>query len=211
MKDAKKIKSIVAVIVLLLIGIFIIVFNKFSFNVNYSKNVRLEFDLGKEYAISDILLITNEVYNDQIPIVRKAGIYQETVDIILEQISDEKNEELINKINEKFETELTIEDINIYYNSNLKGRDLIKPFIVPGIIAFVLILVFYGIRYNKLGLFKVLAGVTGIGVGTQILYLSLLSIFEMQINEATIAVGITIVLFCFMYLIATFEKQLKNA
>ena len=210
MKKTSKVKTIIAIVILLIIGIIIMIFNKFRFNVNYSKNVRLEFNLGKSYTISDILQITSEVYSDQSPIIRKSGDYNETVDIILNYITDEKNEELIQKINDKYETELKVDDINVYNNSNVRGRDLIKPFIGPLVISLIFILLFFVIRYIKLGIYRILGGVITVLVGTPILYLTLTSIFEMQINEATIGIGLMIVIFCLMYLIATYEKHLKK-
>jgi len=210
MKENQTLKSIAVIIILAVIGIAIIVFNKFEFNVNYSKNVRLEINLGKSFEINDILEMANAIYTNGEAIVRKAGDYQETITITIKDYTDEQNEELINKINEKYETNLTTEDIVIYYNSNVRGSDLIKPFILSSGIAGALILMFFGIRYYKLGLVKVLGSSVGIVIGTQILYLTLTSIFRMQINEATISVGITIAMFCLMYLVATYERKLKS-
>lgn len=203
------IKLAVIIAIFAVIGILIIVFNKFEFNVNYSKNLRLEFNIGKSFEVGEIVSITNEIYENQVAIVRKAGIVGDTVSITVKNSTEEQNEQLINKINEKYETSLTVSDLKIYYNSNVKGKDLIAPYIVPGIVAGIVILIFFGIRYRKLGVIKVLGSILGAVLGTMILYMVLSSIFRMEINEVSIVGGIGIIIFCLAYITSVFEKELK--
>ncbi len=209
--ERKQILRYICIVAIFTIAcILVIAFNKFEFNVNYSKNVRLELDLGGSFAIGDIINITSEVYKDEVAIVRSAGNYGETVAITVKDSTDEQNEQLINKVNEKFETNYTVDDLKIYYNSNIKGTDTIKPYVLSSAIAGVLILAFFGIRYRKLGLIKILASVIGTVIGTVILYLALTSIFKMEINEISVASGLAIVIFCLMYMIVTYERMLSE-
>ncbi len=210
MKEIKNIKAIAIIALLIIASIVTIAINPFKFNTNYSKNVRMEIDLEKEFNISDILAIANSIYTEETPIIRKAGAFEKTVSITVRDFTEEQNEKLINKLNEKYETELTAGDINIYYNSNVKGKDLIKPYIVPVIIAGIFILVFFGIRYRKIGLAKSVGGPIVIICATQLLYAFLINIFGMQINEATVIVSVTIGIFSLMYLTATYEKMINK-
>lgn len=210
MKDNQTLKTLAVILIMIVIGIAIIAINKFQYNVNYSKNVRLEIDLHDEYSIGDIISIVNEVYEDQDAIVRKSENNDNVITVTVKSITDEQNEELINKINERYETTLTTDNIGLYYNSNVKVRDLIKPYLLPSGIAIVLILVFFAIRYNKLGALKIVCSTAVLIIFTLVLYLTLTSIFNMQINEASIGVGIAITTFCLMYLISNYEKELKN-
>ena len=70
-------------------------------------------------------------------------MFNDSVDIVVEQITDEEKEELINKINEKYGVSLTVDDLTINSNSNIRIRDLVKPFIIPTIISIILIGIVY--------------------------------------------------------------------
>ena len=210
MEKKRIIKLAVIFAIFAVIGILIIVLNKFEFNVNYSKNVRIELDLGKTFEVGEITEITNEIYKNGAVIVRSAGDYGETIAITVKDSTDEQNQELISKINEKYETSFTVDDLKLYYNSNVKGMDLINPYIVPSMVSGILILIFFGIRYRKLGVLKTLAAVLGIVLGTVILYMALSSIFKMEINEVSIAGGIAIAIFSLTYISSVFEKGLKE-
>lgn len=204
------IKFAVIFAIFAVIGILIIVFNKFEFNVNYSKNVRIELDLGKTFDAGEITEITNEIYKNQLAVIRSTGNFGETISITVKDSTDEQNEELINRINEKYETDFSVADLKLYYNSNVKGIDLITPYIVPSIVAGVLILVFFGIRYRKLGILTIFASVLAIVIGTAILYMALSSIFKMEINEISIAGGFAIAIFSLTYIATVFEKRLEE-
>lgn len=209
--DKKRILRYVIVIsAFALLSILIIVLNKFNFNVNYSKNVRLELNLSKSFEVNDIIGITSEVYNNQIPIVRSVGEFGETVAITVKDSTDEQNEQLIKKINEKYETEFAVEDLKIYYNSNVKGTDILSPYIIPSIISGLLILAFFAIRYRKLGIAKIMGVVLGTVLGTTLLYMALNSLFAMEVNEASIAGGLCVELFCVIYIAASYEKVLNQ-
>ena len=207
--DIKRILKYAAIITAFVIaGILIIVLNKFEYSVNYSKNERLELDFKKSIAIGDIIEITNSIYTDQMPIVRTIGEMEEVLSITVRNSTDEQNEELINKINEKFETNFTVSDLKLYYSSNVRGADIISPYIAPGIISILIILIFFAIRYRKLGRIKICGIVFGTVIGAEILYMALSSLFRMEINEASMAGGITIAIFCFIYMANNFEKML---
>ena len=192
------------------ISVLIIVLNKFEFNVNYSKNVRIELDMGGSFATGDIIAITNEVYKENQAIVRSSGDYNEILTITVKDSTEEQNQELIDKINEKYETSFETTDLKLYYNSSVKGMDLIKPYIIPSIISGILALVFFGIRYRKLGLVKILGSVVCMVFGTIILYMALSSLFRMEINEVSIAGGIAIAIFSLTYIAIYYEKMLKG-
>ncbi len=206
MKDMNKLKVIAVAVVVIVAAIITVTVNPFKFNVNYSKNVRLEVYIEKDFEINDILAIANSIYTNDDAIVRKVGTLEKTASITVRDFTEEQNEKLISQLNEKYELELTSADIEIYYNSNVRGKDLIRPYIVATAITGVLILVFFGVRYRKIGLAKSVGGTFAVACLTQLLYIFLINIFGMYINEATIVVGITIEILCLMYLVATFEK-----
>ena len=84
-----------------------------------------------------------------------------------------------------------------------------KPYIAVSTIVAVIIIGYFAVRYRKIGMVRAILGPIMVGIGTQVLYLCLMSIFRMEINEGTIASGIAIIIFCLMYLINCYEKELK--
>ncbi len=209
MEKKSIIKTIFVFAIILAIGISIIAMNKFKYSLDYSKNVRLEVYMGKNFEIDDIKSIANEIFSGKEVILQKAGAFQDGISITLREINEEQKEAFVTKLNEKYETELTVEDIEVYYNSNVRGRDLIQLYYIVVGIAGVLILVFFGVRYHSLGTTKVIGAVLGITLLGEILYLTLISIFNVQINNTTIASMIAIILFVFAYLISNYEKRIK--
>ena len=90
------------------------------------------------------------------------------------------------KVNEKYGTELSADNITIEEHSKIRGRDLIKPYIAPFTIATAIILVYFMIRYYKLNSLKVLLKSAGIIVLAQLVLLGIMAITRMQIGELTI-------------------------
>ena len=109
-------------------------------------------EVAKEFEISDIKQITNEVMPNQPVIIQKVEVYEDTVSIISKDITDEQKSNLINKINEKYGTELSADSTQILTVPHTRGRDIIKPYIAPFLIATIIILIYMAIRYYKLGI-----------------------------------------------------------
>ena len=209
MQKSVVIKTIIAFTVAIAICICIILINKFQYSIDYSKNVRIEIYTGKKFEINEIKEITNEVFKNQETVIQKAGAFQDGIAITLKMIDDAQKENLIIKINEKYGTELTVEDIEVYYNSNVRGRDLIANYYWLAGISGILILAFFVIRYHKLGIIKVLGTILGIVLLGLILYLTLISLFGIEVNSITIPSMIAILICSFAYLSSCYEKKVK--
>ena len=96
----------------------------------------------------DIKQIAKEIWPKESIFVQKVEVYDESVLIKVSQVNDEQLDNLATKINEKYGLELKKEDFTILYNSNNKIRDIVKPYIIPLIIATALIVVYYSIRFK---------------------------------------------------------------
>ena len=207
----KKSKIIIAVIALIIIiGIIITVTVGLNFDLRYQESKKIELYLESDFNISDIKQITDEVMPGEKVIIQKVEVYEDTVSITAKDITDEQKQSLIDKVNEKYGTELSADSTEVKTIPNTRGRDIIKPYIVPFAIATLIILLYMAVRYRKLGVIKTLVKTVVISVVAQATLLSVMAITRIPIGIVTIPLVITVYLLTLIGLTSYFEKQLIN-
>ena len=202
-------KILAGVAVIILIGIIIIAAVGFNLDTNYKEYKLIEIKIGKEFNISDIESITNEVFSKKKVEIQKVGDFEETVVIKLadSDISDEQKNTLNTKINEKFGIENSVDDIIVNVVPKIKVFDLIKPYIVPIAIITVVVLIYMAIRFRKIGVVKVVVQTVGMTVMAELLYFAIIAITRHQINELVMPVALVIYVTILALLTGMFEKQ----
>lgn len=212
MKEFIKSKQLKIILIALVIiaGIVIIAVEGFNFDLKYQDTQRVELYLKTEFNIADIRQITNEVFGNQKVMIQKVEVFEDSVSITTTSISDEQKNNLITKINEKYGTELTTEDTTIENIGHTRGRDIIKPYIIPFAIAVIVVLVYLGIRYYKLVIVKVIGKSIGIMVLVQVLLFSIIAITRIPIGRLTIPMVILVYLLTLFGITNMFEKNLSK-
>ena len=212
MKQFIKSKQLKIILMLLVIiaGIVMIAVKGFNFDLKYQDTQRVELYLKTEFNISDIRQITDEVFGIQKVMIQKVEVFEDSVSITTTSISDEQKSNLITKINEKYGTELTAEDTVVEDIGHTRGRDIIKPYIIPFVIAVIVVLIYLGIRYHKLSIAKVLAKSIGIMALAQILLFSVIAITRIPIGRLTIPMVILVYLLTLFGITNMFEKKLSK-
>ena len=212
MKQFIKSKQLKIVLITLVIiaGIVMIAVKGFNFDLKYQDTQRVELYLKTEFNIADIRQITNEVFGNQKVMIQKVEVFEDSVSITTTSISDEQKNNLITKINEKYGTELTTEDTTIENIGHTRGRDIIKPYIIPFAIAVIIVLVYLGIRYYKLVIVKVIGKSIGIMVLAQVLLFSIIAITRIPIGRLTIPMVILVYLLTLFGITTKFEKDLSK-
>lgn len=146
---SKKSKILCVILVIIFIAAIIsTAIRGLNVSIEYAEGTSIVFDLGKQYDKKDIKQIAKEIWPKESIFVQKVEVYDESVLIKVSQVNDEQLDNLATKINEKYGLELKKEDFTILYNSNNKIRDIVKPYIIPLIIATALIVVYYSIRFK---------------------------------------------------------------
>ena len=210
-KLSKKTKIIITIIaIIILIGIAITCTIGLNFDLRYRDSKRMELYLEQEFNISDIKQMTDEVMPGKKVIIQKVEVYEDTVSITAEDITDEEKQSLIDKVNEKYGTTLAAESTEIETIPNTRGRDIVKPYVVPFGIATLIILVYMAIRYRKLGVIKTLLKTIVIAIVAEMVLLSIMAITRIPIGIVTIPLVITVYLLTLIGLTTYFEKELKN-
>ena len=206
---SKQLKMIVIALIIIA-GIIMIAVKGFNFDLKYQDTQKVELYLQTEFNISDIKQITNDVFGNQKVMIQKVEVFEDSVSITTTSISDEQKSNLITKINEKYGTELTAEDTTIENVAHTRGRDIIKPYILPFGIATLITLIYMGIRYYKLNTLKVIVKSIGIILLTQIILFSVIAITRIPIGRLTIPMVILVYLLTLFGMASKFEKDLQE-
>ena len=209
-------KIIYAVLICVIIaGIVIIATLGLNADIIYSKNVQIDVYIGKTVDIKDIESIAEEVFPGERIIVQEIELFQDMVSITIsdnrtEEELNTKIEELNTKINEKYELENSVDDISVTHNPKIKLSSLIMPYALTIGISMIIILVFVGIRYKKLGVLKTLVTyILSIGAVEMIL-LSIIAITRLPINRFVIPVGLLLLIVIITILGFKNEKKLTT-
>lgn len=153
MKIFKKILIILAVIIAIA-GIAMIAVKGFNYGILYSKTQRLNIYFENDFEIKDVEEIAKEVLGNDI-IVRKGNLFGTVASIAANEITDEQEDSLITKLNEKYEIEIDKEKDVVTMNvPQTNMYDIISSYITPSIIIFILVLVYSAIRFKKQGIVK---------------------------------------------------------
>lgn len=204
----KIVMSIMAIIIIAGIATTLII--GFNFDLRFQTTKNIELYIGEQFEISDIRSITNEVMPNERTIIQKVEVYEDTVSISAKEITDEQKQNIIQKINEKYELEIQADTTEIEIIPNTRGRDLVKPYIVPFLITTAIILVYMAIKYRKLNWIKVVIKAIITLAMVELTLISLIAITRIPVGRLTIPMGITIYIFTLLALTTNFEKQLEE-
>ena len=202
MSKKSKIISIILIIIFI-IAIVLTGIRGLNVDLNYAEGASILFNLNQQFNTSDIENIAREVWPEGQIIVQKVEVYDETALIKVSGVNDDQLTNLANKINERYGLELTSEDLTVQYNSNVKLRDIISPYIVPMLIATALIVVYYSIRFR--GVREILDLLIKLIFAEGILF-SIYAITRLPIDAFTMPIGMLVFAGVTIYVTVKHEK-----
>ena len=209
MKVMKKVVSIL-LICLLIAGIIVIAVKGFNVGLKYSENTQIAINIGKTFEINDIKKITSEVFKGQRVIIQKVELYEDMVQITVKEASEEQINELNTKINEKYELENSIDDVEVVQNANVRLRTLIKPYILPISILSIVTILYAMIVYRKQGILYVLYTTAMAIVAPQAILSSLYAVTRIPINRLTSIIAVVVYIASITITMMYFGKK-KNS
>lgn len=181
-------------------------------DIAYSKNVKIDVYLGKEYNHEEVKQIAKEVFERDRILLQQVEYYGDMFSLTIAQKADENMDEKIellnNKINEKYELENKKEDIRVTYQPKIKLFSIITPYIIPLAISVAVILIYTLIRYRKIGIIKTLVFYILTIAASEAIYLSILAITRFPINRVVVPVGLCIYILVITIVTAIQEKKL---
>lgn len=183
-------------------------------DIAYSKNVKIDVYLGKEYNHEEVKQIAKEVFERDRILLQQVEYYGDMFSLTIAQKADEnmdeKIEQLNNKINEKYELENKKESIRVTYQPKIKLFSIITPYIIPLAISVAVILVYTLIRFRKIGIIKTLVFYILTIAASEAIYLSILAIIRFPINRVVVPVGLCIYILVITIITAIQEKKLAT-
>lgn len=206
-----KSKIICAVIILVIaIGTIVIFTKGFNFDLKYRESKMVEIYIGNEFNIEDIKAITDEVLGNSPVLLQKIEVYEDAISITAENITDEQKVNIVNKMNEKYNLELKAEDITIQSIPHTRLSDIMKPYVLPVVIATLVILLYMAIRYYKLGIAKAIFETGIVAVVAQLLLFSAIAITRFPIGRYTIPLMLFVYLVSMLGITTKFENNLAK-
>lgn len=198
------------ILIIIAIGVAMVIVKGFEIDLKNQATQSMELYIEKQFEINDIKQITDEVFGNEKVIIQKVEVYQDSVSIIAKEITDEQKNNMVQKVNEKYGTELKAEDITVEDIPHTKLKDIVKPYIVPLVIATSIILVYVAIKYHKIGIIKSIIKVGIILVIAEIVLFSIMAIVRFPVGRFTLPLVLFIYLVTMLGITNNLEKNLKE-
>ncbi len=196
---------------IIIIGAIIIATMGLKADVKYSKNVRIDVYLGKNFENKDIKELAQEVFGKDRTLVQKVEYYGDMASITIKQENsenmDEKLEQLKNKINEKYELEIETKDMNVTHQPKIKLSSILKPYIIPLSISSIIIIAYVMIRFRKLGILKTISIYALYILASQAVFLGILAIARVPIGRIIMPSSLLIYVVTITIVTAVQEKK----
>lgn len=198
----------ILIAIVIIAGIVVGYTAKFKFSLAYDDSIRVEMYIGKDYTKADVEAIAKEAFGTKEVLIQKIEFFNDSVAITVRESNDEKLNNLVAKVNEKYGTTLAKEDLTVVEVPHYRGRDIMSNYIVPIAISAVLIIVYSIIRFRKIELAKVVAKLLIWPIIVEALYLSILAIARIPISYYTLPLGIILAVITLTIITYKNEKKL---
>lgn len=208
-----KTKSLVIYIVICLIiiaGIAVWQAKGFRTELQYAPRYQIQLSNYTGIEISDIESIASEVLVDRRFFVQPVETFGNAVAIVSTSITEDERNTIVEKFNEKYSTELKNENVEIVIIPFTRIKDIIKPYIAPGIATLLLVTAYFLIRFRKLGCGKVLIKTLALPIVAELLMFSIISIARIPIGRLSVAFAIGLYMISILALTTIFEDK-RNA
>lgn len=198
----------ILIAIIIIAGIVVGCTAKFKFSLAYDDSNRIEVYIGKEYTKNDIKAIAEEVFGTKDVLIQKVEFFNDTVTITVRNYNDDQLNNLATKINEKYGTSLTKDNLTVVQIPHYRGRDIMANYLLPIGISAVIIIAYEAIRFRKLGVIKTVLKLVIWPVIIEALYLSILAITRIPISYYTLPLGIIIAVLTLSVITYKNEKNL---
>lgn len=194
MENKKKVMLILIPIVAIIVaGILMICLKGFNYSLLYSNVKRLNIYMDKEFNIEDVKTITDEVFGEKQVKVQRANQFGTVVSIVTSEITEEEQNSLIEKINTKYEITLDKEtDIALMNIPQVRAWDLVKIYVSPLLTITLISIAYMALRFRKNGIIQSLIEPVVSLVLIMALYVSVVAIIRIPVNEFFVILGILI-------------------
>lgn len=199
-------------IIIIVIGVVFACIFGFNLGDDYKMQTRLRIPFEESFNMDDVKQMADEVLGDTAYKIGYSDDFEASVEIYLEGITDEQFQNFENKLKEKYptfadnekeeETSDTDENKDEDDKKNMiiigtvmpetNPFDLIKEYIKPVVITLVIGIIILTIYARKQGIIKSFFSNLAIIFAINAVYISLLAIIRIPLNEYIISLGILV-------------------
>ena len=182
-------------------------------DIIYSKNIRIDVYLGKEYNHDEIEQMAKEIFETNRTIIRQVEYFGDMFSLTISQDIeniDEKVDEFTAKINETYELPEEVADVTVTYQPKVRLSSIIMPYLVPIGISMGIILIYAIVRFRKIGILRTLGTYILAILASEAVYLSILAILRIPVNRLVTPIGLAIYVIVITIVTANREKMLES-
>lgn len=207
LSGSKKI-ILLGIVLLIIAGIVVVSLKGVKVSLNLQQHEEVNVYIGKPVELKEVKNICKEVFGNKYFMVIDVDTFNDAYSINVESLTNEEKQALLTKINEKFGVKLVETDISIKTLSNIRIRDIVKPYIKPVIISAILMAVYMVIRFRKENAIKLLGKIFGIIVVTEAMIFSIIAIARIPLSALMINVMAVIAIVELCLYINKLEKKI---
>ena len=185
LKGNKKI-LLLGMVLLIVAGIIVVALKGFKVSLILQKHESISLIIGKEVVLDDIEKICKDAFGNKKFVVKTVDRFSDAINIRVESITNEEKDKIAKSLNEKYGTTFTGTGISVHSNSNVRMRDIIKPYVKPFIIAAVLIVAYLIVRFRKMNAWKVLGNAAALILVTEAVIASIISITRIPLSATIV-------------------------
>ena len=184
--------SILGLSLLILAGVVVVLFRGFNVNFLLEQHEVIEFNIGKDFEISDVYNICKDVFGNKKVALRTIELFDDSVSINVSSITNEEKENLVNKLNEKYGTNKEVSEVEIKTVPKVRIRDWVKPYMKPVLISGFIMLIYIAILFRKENFLKIISQIVLTIILTVLALLSFFAIFRVPMSPIYI-MGLTFI------------------
>lgn len=205
LKNKKIVISLIVVAAIIIFGIISIITKGFDYSLEYSANTEMEIATGIKDIQTNVIeeIVDSILQNEE----SKIQVNDEKVYIISKNISEEQQSEILSKINEKYSINVAKEEITVNENMAIDFGDIVNRYISPIIIATIVILLYFAIKYRKQNWLKVIGLTLAVLIVIEMLAISVIAIAGIPLSLYTIPVLLGLYILTILVLTYIFEKN----
>lgn len=197
----------VVITALLIIASIVVIWSSSSKEIVDKERNQIGIVLGVQFDVNDVRNIAKEVLGKGNYIVKKATVFEDVVIIQSEGFSKENVKSIVEKINAKYGLEIKAEDVEIEkIGAENLNSDLTK-YALPAVIALVLISVYFGFRFKKIGWLRTIVRFVTTVLFAELLYISVLAISQVEIGMLAAPIGVALFALATLASVLVFEKE----
>lgn len=205
----RKLLVFIVSIVIMLTGAIMANTMGFNKSIEYGEHTKILVYMNMESNIEDVKNLVSEVFGGRFEI-SYTDEFKDTISIKAQGISEEQIDNLKNKLQEKYQFEENTEYLVTLGNASIGTYELVKDYIKPVAISFLIVIAYFAFAYRKLGWINgfVIPALSIIIINA--LYVSFIAIFRIPLNEYIIPLGVLIYIMSLLGMTIYLNGKNKN-